>query len=207
MSDQSNQSDQIVRKQSTGLSPLQAAIARKHGIDPHTVGKDIVILLDRSGSMAERTSEPKTRIEALRECVSTLEKDGARFRKFWFDDECQEVQSEIPAPRGGTDLTKAIETIQKLNPRHVIVVSDGFPNDRDSALQSAKKLFCKIDTFYIGPLSSYEAIDFMRKLATDHGGRSGAVSPLALTEHIRAALNAAPGAPSAPDEPKGAIAL
>ena len=167
-----------------------------------------VLVLDRSGSMSdtinknqdahqEESSETghfERKIDALRRIVFKLRKE-ADFEQLVFDDQ-SEWTEEIPEPRGGTGLAAALDAVMERHPgtRRIVLITDGWPDSRDQALKSAKRLTCPLDIFYVGPLNDLTAQAFLLELAKVAGGQFGAADlgkdQDALENKVRLALNA-----------------
>lgn len=121
------------------------------------------LLLDCSGSMELKCRDGKQRIEHLREMVSEFEAE----RKFAFSSHCEEV-SDIPYAHGGTAMDLAFETIKAAGVSHAVIVTDGQPDNEESALKAAQGL--KLDILYVG---DGDPPKFLQRLATLTGGKFG----------------------------------
>ncbi len=139
------------------------------------MGCDTLVIVDVSGSMAERDAR------------------GGRERYQVACDELKRLQQSLPgkvgvvafstypefAPGGmpnfqggGTNLTAALEFVRVADGTvKFVVISDGEPNDERSALAIARSFTSKIDTVYVGPESDRRGADFLRRLAEASGGR------------------------------------
>lgn len=152
------------------------------------------LLLDISGSMNEYLGANQTKIDELRR----LAQDFKDVRRFEFSTMCDELPptSQVSARgHGGTNMANAFDVIKGKGVKHCIILTDGMPDNPNSALGSSKGL--RIDVFYVGP---DPAPDFLRQLATSSGGTYGKdtlQARKALTAKVRALLPA----------PKGVIAL
>jgi len=133
---------------------------------------DTVILADVSGSMDERIpAVGQTRFavmkNALLRVVSAMQKPAA---VLMFATNTGRVTSweSIDATRfplgGGTKLARALNAARKLNPSHIVVISDGEPHDASEVLAIASTMLCKIDVYYCGPGYS-EPVNFCKTLA------------------------------------------
>ena len=163
-----------IDRQEVGLQKPQTKLEKILARRQHA--QQEILLLDTSGSMASEADNPgERRIDALRGVVAMLRNKGLLFKQACFNSGV--VWSDVVTePAGGTNLSGALEFIEKINPRHVIIVSDGEPDNKEAALAVAKRLGCKIDVFYVGPKSCVEHRDFLLSLATSTGGTSEAVS-------------------------------
>lgn len=136
-----------------------------------------ILVLDRSGSMADiinyESPEPERKIDALRKIVGNLRTE-ADFEQLVFDSQ-NEWTEQIGDPRGGTALAEALEEVTALRPttRRVVLITDGWPDNRHSALAAAKSLPCPLDIFYVGPLTDTDAQNFLKQLAESAGGLYG----------------------------------
>lgn len=138
-----------------------------------------VIVVDRSGSMASRAFNNMSAIQCVREALKGF---AGRAHVLAFDDSVEEVPCDnIPEPRGGTNLAKALRHLIPREPLHVLVMCDGSPDSPAHAFDAARELAqqCLIDTLYIGPETDERAITFMRELAAVGHGR---FSIFSLTE-------------------------
>jgi hypothetical protein len=149
-----------------------------------------LILVDRSGSMCSNAIGGLTRIECVRKALAPFK---GRAHVLAFDNRVEEVDCDaIPDPRGSTYVARALSHALSLEPLHVLVMCDGCPTDSyekifDVASQVAQQ--CIIDTLYIGPPNSIDAIAFMKKLAEVGHGRYSAFdlseqSPLLLSAGV-----------------------
>jgi von Willebrand factor type A domain len=148
------------------------------------------LVLDVSSSMglALRTGELK-RIDRLRETVAQLHQKGIDFRQYVFSSGCEET-NVIPEPYGSTNLADALELVLNATPTNVAVVSDGEPDNEDTAMvqaRRAKSMNIRIDVMFCGdPGSRGEA--FLKRLAEGTGGRAQTVDlnlePAALTGSV-----------------------
>lgn len=126
-----------------------------------------VVLCDTSSSMALSTGF-KTRIAVLRDVLAECTPAEFTGQVWQFDSFARRVPGPpyVPdEPSGGTDLTHALECVLGLRPRPLIVISDGAPNDCDSALEMAKRFSTHIIARFVGEDDNFAAIAFMRALA------------------------------------------
>lgn len=157
-----------------------------------------LILADISGSMAGRSSMANL---SCWSCLKqALQAQGERAAVLAFETFVHETTADnLPPPTGGTNLTGALEHAMALEPLHVLVISDGEPNNPETALEAASRLAndCIIDVLYIGP-NNEQAKQFMRSLAEVGRGRymefdlTAEKSPLELTSKVSSLL-ALPG--------------
>lgn len=160
-------------------------------LSKHKTAHKVIVLLDTSGSMASpANSVGERRIDALRGVVTGLRVRGHAFKQLVFNNDVM-WSDVIPEPSGGTNLTAALEFVEKASPEHLIVVSDGEPDHDESATIVAKRLGCKIDVFFVGPKGSCGE-SFMGQLAKDTGGASETVSFKELEVKIAGILSAGP---------------
>lgn len=157
-----------------------------------------LILADISGSMAGCSSIANL---SCWDCLKqALQAQGERAAVLAFETLVYETTADdLPQPTGATNLTGALEHATALEPLHVLVISDGEPNDPKTALTAACQLAndCIIDVLYIGP-NNEKAKQFMRSLAEVGRGRymefdlTAEKSPLELTSKVSSLL-ALPG--------------
>lgn len=140
--------------------------------------QNIVLLLDVSGSMDESCYDKDGRvsgkkIKGLRDTVNGIQTERTipmvAFPFPYHGD--GKYVTEIPNPGGGTPLHEAIDFAKSEKVGRAIVISDGEPDDRQRALQSAKDFGGRIDVVFVGkPGSSGE--EFLKMLAEATGGES-----------------------------------
>lgn len=185
-------------KNETALSPASRKLDRL--INKRTMAQRVVLVLDRSGSMASAADTPgERRIDALRGVVGNLRSKGIAFRQLVFDDSYM-WSDVIPEPGGGTNMGGALEFCAKIAPEHVIIVSDGQPDNQEYALRAAKALKCKVDVFYVGPSADTGSRAFLESLANSTGGSAQSCSFAELETKIAGALGT--GEPQAEAEAK-----
>lgn len=205
MSDQSN----TIATQSTGLakSAFARAMAKRE-----RMGRATFIACDGSGSMDSSTDNPgEKRIDALRGVVYGLKAENKNFRTIIFETNVYESDI-IPEPTGGTNMAAMFDYAREQDAAHLIVISDGQPDNAEFALRAAQRLVehgCKrIDVFYVGPTGAWAegATKFMNDLAALTGANVGAVRFDDLENKVRLALTAGTGA-SPDDAPREPFAL
>lgn len=134
-----------------------------------------VVLLDISGSMAQFTNSEITRMEALKNALNTLSKDGISFRLFAFSDDVEEISVEHHLePTEGTDLAKALRRMLQEPISVLTIITDGEPNSRKDALNEARKLTCPINVVFVGNENDRATIEFCKQLANQHNGQFAA---------------------------------
>jgi hypothetical protein len=120
-----------------------------------------VLLLDTSGSMGE--GSPKRRIDLLWAAVQAIRTPQSTWRTAVFNHQCRWASLEqVPFPQGTTDLTSALGMIKGAYPTVVTLVTDGEPDDDESALSAAVALECPVNILYVGDPEATHAIDFCR---------------------------------------------
>ena len=141
-----------------------------------------VILCDVSGSMSERANAEQRRIDVLQTAFDRVlsETPDTRVIAFGSVPLILDRGAMLPPPAGGTALTEAIETAAAFHPQLLLVLSDGMPNDPDSALAAARRLECRVVTIFCGNPSDHGAALFMQRL--------GWCSNDGLGEHLLANL-------------------
>lgn len=165
---------------STAIVPgsLQAiATQANRSIAESFVAADIIVLVDASGSMSmqdSRGGESRFKI-ACDELAQLQASMPGKIAVISFSDKAQFCPGGVPYFEGcGTNLTKALKFARVADvPRmRFILISDGEPNDRDSALAEAKLYRNRIDVIYVGPEDRPSGLHFLEKLAQVSGGRS-----------------------------------
>lgn len=156
------------------------------------------LLIDCSSSMNGGTGEygGPSRMRGLANVVQTLHSDGLRPPMVGFglnhSDPIAFV-TDVPGQGiGGTPLAQAITFAHQHNAGHLIVVSDGEPDDANAALWAADAFGGPIDIFFVGtPGGSGER--FLQQIARATKGQCQSVSlaqPAQLTAGIRGLLAA-----------------
>jgi Mg-chelatase subunit ChlD len=162
------------------------------------------LLLDTSSSMAKRDSDDLLRrIDRLESLLPDALQNAPGARLVAFGRRVRELTPpepstpvRLPEPAGCTPLAHALHLIAGWNPRpaRVVVISDGQPDDTQTALAAARALRpAVIDALFVGDPGDHAALRFMRTLALmgAHPGVSGARSllePKALATEIKALL-------------------
>lgn len=119
------------------------------------------LLLDVSGSMAEHVEPGRSKWQALTELLPQF----SGVARYAFSDACSRVTAQLPPASGGTDMANAFRAIKSAGIRHIVLITDGKPDDEESALRAANGL--RIDILYVGPLPEP---DFLARLAKSTGG-------------------------------------
>lgn len=148
------------------------------GLAEAFLNADTVILVDTSGSMADRDyvdGDTSTRYErACRELTKLQNNLEGRIAVISFSTTAMFCPDGKPYNLcAGTNLAEALRFVCVADGvvDRFIVISDGYPDDGQSALAEARKFTTAIDTIYIGePGSSGE--DFLKRLAQAHRGQS-----------------------------------
>lgn len=185
---------------SSELQPIQrpqtsnASLADR--IKAHRQTTGTFLLLDCSWSMCVPIDRERRAIDKLRMIARQLRCDAPTLRQVAFpapgkDDDAGEILSDIPEPHGMTPLAEAITYAAHLGALHLIIVSDGFPNDSEKAKRAAHNARCRIDVFYVGEAGG-PGEQFLRELASLHGGACDTVSlkTAQLETKIRGLLSA-----------------
>lgn len=111
-----------------------------------------LLLVDCSGSMADRIRSGERKIDALRKVVTDITAT-ARQPLAAFGVRCHgqvEVVDTVPEPQGGTPIDLAILFGKAQGATHLVIVTDGEANDSEAAYRAAETFGGTIDTFYIG---------------------------------------------------------
>lgn len=162
-------------------NPLQSIIAAAAKL-PATTGATarhhqrqympgLLIIADVSGSMAERAGG-RTKYDHLKSALDSVMGSTAGAHLLAFSSHAEECTADtLPPASGGTALHLALEAAPLYKAGHIIVISDGEPDDEARALAAAGKLPGIIDVIYCGADSNTKAMAFMRALARAGGGR------------------------------------
>lgn len=131
-------------------------------------GQDVWLLVDASGSMAGVMRNHKRRIDGLDEVVRDIRsKRPVQMIAFGHDGAFK--TESVPRPGGGTPLTEAIVLAKQLNTGRCIVISDGEPNNPQTALAAAKDYAGQIDVVFVGDPGE-PGEEFLKALAQSTGG-------------------------------------
>lgn len=147
--------------------------ARKKKVEDEQKKKERFLLLDCSGSMGESIENGRAKIDALREIVKSLQAKTTFTTVIFPAQTGAMISDEIPGAGGNTPLHSALELTMKYPVRHIVIVSDGMPDDSQAALSLARDLKgrgVKIDVFYVGP-RPHPGEDFLRQLSAETGGQ------------------------------------
>lgn len=135
-----------------------------------------IVLIDRSGSMDEAdTYGGQSRYKrAANELAKLQANNEGKIAVIAFDHDAEFCPSGVsPAPRGGTNIERALEFVQIADGvvDQFVVISDGETYDEHSALIIAATFMTPIHTIFIGPEGS-DGEAFLKKLAKIKGGIS-----------------------------------
>lgn len=130
-----------------------------------------MLLVDVSGSMGDTIASGARKIDALRDVVATLrETHPVPIAAFGLNAKpAVAFVEKIPDPSGMTPLAEGIDFSKQARATHIIVVTDGQPDDQDEALEAARRFGGVVDVFFIGDENGHGAA-FCRELASVSGG-------------------------------------
>lgn len=132
------------------------------------------LLLDISYSMDEWLGPNIRKIDELRKLVAGFQ----NVRRFEFSCTCEELKERyISEPFGGTAMDIAFIEVKSSGVSHVVLITDGMPDNEKRALDASKGL--KIDVLYVGP---DPAPEFLKKLCASTGGIYGQATLTARKE-------------------------
>lgn len=152
---------------------LRGALAQKIGAPTGTESPSYTstsaLLLDISGSMNEFISAGVKKISELRKLAGEF----TEVRRFVFNTTCRELQSteDVPEAWAGTGLQVAFMKVKSVGIQHVVLITDGRPDNEYQALTASKGL--RVDVFYVGP---DPAPEFLRDLCRQTAGEYGKAS-------------------------------
>ena len=141
-------------------APGPQARPQQPGAPPAGNGK--ALLLDTSGSMIEDAGDGVSKIDALKVVARTVRAQNS----YEFSDSCRRVAGGIfdsLYPGGGTLLGAAFAALKHDGICHVVLITDGLPQDPDTALREAQGL--KLDIFYVGPEPRPAFLDALARVA------------------------------------------
>lgn len=188
------------KKSASGLvSPLANLVARAASNLPAQTGATAkalnrrergelrVVLADISSSMADMAGA-RRKIDILRDALRPLPA-SAQVVAFGSIPVDVPAGAILPPPSGSTALHLALRHVAPRQPSHIIVISDGHPDDERAALAAAAAMpETQIDVIYCGPDGDREGMAFMRLLARGGGQvhrRSMAREPDRLAQAVR----------------------
>lgn len=137
---------------------------------------DTVVLCDCSGSMRDMIGHSGiSKMEHLEIALNDLLRAHPRVILIAFSSTAQRVKNTAGVTDhyrrygGSTNLTDAIEEAAKLRPRRTVIISDGLPDNADTATEAIDDLTGQVDCVYCGP-DGHPAVAFLQSLARKGGG-------------------------------------
>jgi Mg-chelatase subunit ChlD len=162
-------------------------IARQSGqsLAESFVNAAVIVIVDVSGSMNTRDSRGRrSRYDvALEELRRVQGENPGKVAVLGFSDHTYFHPDGLPTYQGsGTDLAGALRfaKVADVPGMQFVVISDGEPNDEESALHLAAQYQAHIHTIYVGPENGVSARQFLDLLARKSGGQSVTIG-VALT--------------------------
>ena len=173
-------------------------IAKRDGVSlaESFLNVDVVIVVDTSGSMEARDCyDGQQRYErALAELTRVQNDLAGKVAVVAFSDRAVFVPSGLPPLLGSsTNLAGALAFVRLADTGDIrfVIISDGQPDNAETALQEAAKIKGPLDTIFIGPEGDPGA-DFLRRLANVRGGQTAkATNALHLADHVERLMLAA----------------
>jgi hypothetical protein len=154
-----------------------------------------VVLADTSASMSDMAAG-RRKIDVLRDALNSI---GTEWRIIAFGAHvCEVTGRSLPEPDGSTPLHEAIARASVFGATHLLIISDGHPDNPSAALEAADRLgWARIDVIYCGPDSDRQGMDYMRRLARGGGqaNRDDFAQPARLARAVSGLLTA-PRAPT-----------
>lgn len=167
----SNPLQQIIDAASKKAASIESKkITQRHAQKSNNSGKRFV-LADISASMLESVGSA-TKYDLLKKALSDSLIDWKSQHLIAFSsipEPC--TSSTLPLPSGNTALDRAIKYISTEKPAFTLIITDGQPDDEQSALGAADDLTGIIDVLFIGRDNDFNAISFLKKLSARSGGR------------------------------------
>lgn len=176
-------SEALTLKERLGNSLAKKTLASMVEAKQHAdkiANRKTAILVDVSFSMGDRLMRGGRKIDVLRNVIGELSNAGLL-------SQCPLVAfglptgsgvglvTRIPEPEGGTPLGEAIEYGRLMGANHLIVISDGQPNNQHLATSEAQQFQGPIDVFYCGdPGDAGEA--FLKSIARMTSGACETIS-------------------------------
>lgn len=157
---------------------------------------DAVILVDCSGSMAVRDSKGgESRYDVACQELARLQHDiPGKLAVIAFSTDVEFSPAGVPRYMGGsTDLAGALRfaKVADLPGMRFFVISDGYPDNPQKALDIARFYKATISTIYVGPENDPEGLQFLEQLAAAAGGQAvKAERVLELADKMRPLLEA-----------------
>jgi hypothetical protein len=154
----------------TAVNKLNAS-ADKDDLDAFIRGgRRSVLLVDVSFSMNDGIRSGGRKIDALRKVVNTLrETHAVPVAAFGVTthESGVELVNDVPEPQGSTPMNKAIDFGRVQGANHLVIVTDGQPNDESTTMTAARRFANPIDVFYVGDGPGRA---FAQRLAAATGG-------------------------------------
>lgn len=154
---------------------------------------DIIVLLDVSASMAMCDARgSRQRYDVACDELARLQSDmPGRVAVIGFSSQPEFAPNGRPLfQRANTDLAAVLKFARVADTGDVrfVVISDGEPDDEREALSTAANYKGRIDCVYVGPEDNPRAREFLRKLASAHGGQQVATEMHLLADKIETLL-------------------
>lgn len=160
------------------------------------------MLLDYSGSMGDpldgkwSITSFTRKADALQAIVKGLNDQGINLPMVGFGGFAThggiKFVTAVPEPEGMTPLAEGIEFCTREHAEHLIVISDGEPDDKRAALKAGEDFGGPIDVFYVGPDGGPGAA-FLALLCNTTGGQY-APADLAETKQLETKIRGLLGA-------------
>ena len=164
---------------------------------------DCIVLFDVSGSMMMRDDMKRTRFErGVKELKAIQEAQPGRYAVIQFGSRVDFMPGGVPVmgiSGGTTNLTDALKYAQiadEIPGMRFIVISDGEPDNRITALAAAAQYQNRIDTVFIGAEDDrwQEGQNFLTELAQRSGGRAMSTMPEDIGKAVALLLSEKAGA-------------
>lgn len=168
-------------------------IAERKGISMESAmaEAEVIVIVDISGSMNDYDGGSKSRWERAKDELERLQAqyEGKVALMSFSDNPRWNFDGMLPYPEGCTALDRALDMAAPFSGVYqLILITDGQPNSREAALNSAKKLRSAMHVIYIGADGDSHAKQFLNSLADATGGQFLKTAPELLSGGIKGLL-------------------
>ena len=186
--------DQLIKQGQSVVKGSVYDVATAKGVKPEDVlaEADVVVMLDISSSMLDRTNDGRTRFDKAVDALADIQKSfpGRVVLISFADDGKMELTGTPSRPSGMTNMLSALKIGKNFDGlgTKFYMISDGEPNcgPDDDIFDLAATFEDPINCIFIGEDNDRSGIAFMKKLAALTGGvDSGRIEPSMLGDTIK----------------------